>query len=186
MRAVRCLGDRHENQRRLFWRRARRRARFEQRLRHGQPHLRSGLGSDSNPCSLGAPCRSFAQAITQTTSGGEIAVLDTAGYGSVTIDRSVTITNPGGVEAGVTATSGETAITIAAGSNGIVTLRGLTIEGGGVGYRGIDATSFSKLNIIDCVVKDFMDGGIFVQPSAGTTNVVIANTFALRADPESC
>jgi hypothetical protein len=140
----------------------------------------SGQGSDSNPCTLGAPCRSFAQAITQTVPGGEIAVLDTAGYGVVTINQSVTITNPGGVEAGITTTSGETAITIAAGSNGIVTLRGLTIEGGGVGYRGVDATTFGQLNIIDCVVKDFTDGGIFVRPSTGTSNVVIANTFALN------
>jgi hypothetical protein len=51
----------------------------------------SGQGSDSNPCSLGAPCRSFAQAITQTAPGGEITVLDSAGYGTVTITQPVTI-----------------------------------------------------------------------------------------------
>jgi hypothetical protein len=45
----------------------------------------SGNGSDSNPCSIAAPCRSFAGALAQTSTGGEIAVLDTAGYGAVTI-----------------------------------------------------------------------------------------------------
>ena len=42
----------------------------------------SGNGNDANPCSLAAPCRSFAGALAQTSPGGEIAVLDTAGYGA--------------------------------------------------------------------------------------------------------
>jgi hypothetical protein len=48
----------------------------------------SGHGADSNPCSLVAPCRSFTQALTQTNAGGEITILDPAGYGSVTINKS--------------------------------------------------------------------------------------------------
>jgi hypothetical protein len=39
----------------------------------------SPTGSDSNNCSLAAPCRTFQVAITQTNSGGEIAALGTAG-----------------------------------------------------------------------------------------------------------
>jgi hypothetical protein len=147
----------------------------------------SGQGSDSNPCSLGAPCRSFAQAIIQTAPGGEITVLDSAGYGVVTINQSVTITNPGGVEAGITAPAGENAITINPTSAITVTLRGLTLEGGGVGGHGIFLTSTGPggtLNIIDCVVKDFTDSGIVIQPAVSgnasqTMDVVIANTFAL-------
>jgi hypothetical protein len=146
----------------------------------------SGQGSDSNPCSLGAPCRSFAGALTQTAPGGEITVLDSAGYGVVTIAQSVTITNPGGVEAGITTTAGENAITINTTSAIIITLRGLTLEGGGVGANGINLTSTAggTLNIIDCVVKDFTDSGIAIQPAVSgnttqTENVVIANTFAL-------
>src|SRR5215831_4413010 len=72
----------------------------------------SGHGSDSNPCSLAAPCRSFAQAITQTNAGGEIAVLDTAGYGAVTITKSISIVNEDGVEAGVTVTTATDGITV--------------------------------------------------------------------------
>src|SRR5262249_17990548 len=67
----------------------------------------SGSGNDANPCSLGAPCRSFAGAIAQTSPGGEIAVLDTAGYGAVTITHAVSIVNEEGVEAGITVTSGD-------------------------------------------------------------------------------
>ena len=39
----------------------------------------ASTGVDTNPCSLVAPCRSFAQAATQTNSKGEIIVLDSAG-----------------------------------------------------------------------------------------------------------
>jgi len=56
----------------------------------------SGTGSDSNPCSLSALCRSFAGALAQTSPGGEIAVLDTADYGVVTItQRSASSTRRG-------------------------------------------------------------------------------------------
>jgi hypothetical protein len=56
----------------------------------------SGAGNDANPCSLAAPCRSFARALAQTSPGGEIAVLDTAGYGAVTITQAVSIANEEG------------------------------------------------------------------------------------------
>ena len=88
----------------------------------------SGTGSDANPCSLAAPCRSFAGALTQTSPGGEIAVLDTAGYGAVTIGQAVSIVNEEGVEAGITVTSGD-GITINAGATDVVNLRGLTLVG---------------------------------------------------------
>src|SRR5215472_11392756 len=92
----------------------------------------SGLGSDSNPCSLSAPCRSFAGALAQTNAGGEIAVLDTAGYGQVTITKAISIVNEEGVEAGITVTSGD-GITVAAGPTDTVNLRGLTLVGVGAG-----------------------------------------------------
>src|SRR5215469_3595657 len=92
----------------------------------------SGHGSDSNPCTLAAPCRSFAQAITQTNAGGEIAVLDTAGYGTVTINKAISITNQDGVEAGISTASAVDAITVAAGTGDVVNLRGLVLTGGGV------------------------------------------------------
>jgi hypothetical protein len=47
----------------------------------------SGHGADSGACTLAAPCRTFAFALTQTASGGEIDVLDPAGYGPVTAPR---------------------------------------------------------------------------------------------------
>src|SRR5262245_6327741 len=40
----------------------------------------SGSGSDANACSRTAPCRTFTQALSQTSAGGEVVVLDSAGY----------------------------------------------------------------------------------------------------------
>src|SRR5262249_45690554 len=79
----------------------------------------SGNGNDANPCSLAAPCRSFTGALAQTSPGGEIAVLDTAGYGAVTITQAVSIVNEERVEAGITATSGD-GITVNAGAGDVV------------------------------------------------------------------
>jgi hypothetical protein len=55
----------------------------------------SALGSDANPCTRSAPCRTLAFAITQTSAKGEINILDPADYGTVTIDKSISIVNDG-------------------------------------------------------------------------------------------
>src|SRR6201996_9052051 len=51
----------------------------------------SGVGDDVNPCSRTAPCKTFAGAISKTALNGEIDCLDPAGYGTVTITKSITI-----------------------------------------------------------------------------------------------
>ena len=51
----------------------------------------SGVGDDVNPCSRTAPCKTFAGAISKTAPGGEINCLDPAGFGAVTITKSITI-----------------------------------------------------------------------------------------------
>jgi hypothetical protein len=63
-------------------------------------------GSDANPCTLASPCRSFGAAIAQTSSGGEVIVLDSAGYGPVVITQAVSIIAPTGVYAGVSVFTG--------------------------------------------------------------------------------
>ena len=135
----------------------------------------SGIGNDANPCSLSAPCRSFAGALAQTSPGGEIAVLDTAGYGAVTITQAVSIVNEEGVEAGITVTSGD-GITINAGATDVVNLRGLTIVGAG-GNNGITFNSAGALNIQNCVVRGLGEAGFNLRPT-GSTDVNVANTIA--------
>jgi hypothetical protein len=138
----------------------------------------SGLGNDTNPCSLTAPCRTFAYALTQTEAGGEIVVLDSAGYGPMTITQSVSIVNPGGVEAGIAVPHGGTGIVInAINPPGTITLSGLTLEGSGIGSTGIAFNLGAELEIFGVVVRDFVSDGIAVNPAqAGSASIVISNS----------
>src|SRR5262249_47872659 len=134
----------------------------------------SGTGSDANPCSLAAPCRSFGGALAQTAPGGEIAVLDTAGYGAVTITHAISIVNEEGGEAGITVTSGD-GITINAGGGDVVNLRGLTLVGAG-GANGITFNTGGALNIQNCVVRGFSSNGLYLVPTV-STDINVSNTI---------
>jgi hypothetical protein len=70
------------------------------------------------------------------TRGGEIDVLDPAGYGAVTIAKAISIVNDGVGVAAIGAATGN-GVTIKAGAGDSVHLRGLTIDGLG---SGLDAT----------------------------------------------
>jgi hypothetical protein len=122
----------------------------------------SSLGADTNPCSLTAPCRTFAQAISQTSEGGEVVVLNSAGYGPFTINQSVAITAPDGIYAGITQGSDSLdGIVIAAGPTQVVTLKGLTIIGPGPGVSDSTGVLFSSgavLHVEGCEVRGFQDG----------------------------
>src|SRR6188472_4026685 len=95
----------------------------------------SGVGDDANPCSRTAPCKTFAGAISKTAAGGEIDALDPAGFGAVTITKSITIDGTP-FQAGVLA-SGTNGIIINAGANDVVVLRGLSVEGVSSALNGI-------------------------------------------------
>jgi hypothetical protein len=136
-------------------------------------------GSDGNNCSLATPCRTFAGAISKTNSGGEIDILGTAGYGSFTIDRAISIVNPGGVEAGIAVGPGANGITINAGPNDIVSLRGLTLEGAGIGQNAIVFNTGARLEILDCMVRNFADVGVYVHTTTAAVSLLIANTRVL-------
>jgi hypothetical protein len=136
----------------------------------------SGKGTDSGACALVTPCRTFAFALTQTAAGGEIDVLDPAGYGAVTITKAISIVNDGVGVAAVQASSGN-AITINAGANDSVYLRGLTISGLGSGSSGIRFDAGGNLTIENCVVRNFANAGINIVPSTSSSFSVF-NTIA--------
>ncbi len=126
----------------------------------------STSGNDANACSLVSPCRGFAKAITVTDTGGEIVVLDSGGYGTVAITKSVSIAAPAGVYAGVSVISGD-GITIN-GSGINVFLRGLTINGQG-GYNGVTIYNAATVRIEGSVIENFTGSGIY--HTAGTLSV---------------
>jgi hypothetical protein len=142
----------------------------------------SGHGTDSGPCTLAAPCRTFAFALTQTAAGGEIDVLDPAGYGPLTITKAIGIVNDGVGTAGINAVSGATAITINAGASDSVHLRGLTIEGLGSGSIGIQFDTGGNLAIENCVIRNFATAGINIVPSTSSSfsvsSTIVSNNLA--------
>jgi hypothetical protein len=143
----------------------------------------SGVGDDVNPCSRTAPCKTFAGAISKTAAGGEINCLDSAGFGGVTIGKSLAIVCIG-VIGGVLVNS-TNGITIAAGGSDEVFLKGLDIEGSGMtiqpsGLNGIKVISAAVVQVEDTVIRNFRaaaPNGFGIQVASNTAvTVVVART----------
>jgi hypothetical protein len=120
----------------------------------------SGVGDDANPCSRTAPCKTFAGAISKTADGGEIDALDPAGFGAVTITKSITI--DGCCMVGILA-AGTTGINFNDSGSGapntkIARLRNLSINGAGTGTTGINWTSGKSLTVENCQIFGFKAG----------------------------
>ena len=145
----------------------------------------SGHGSDAAGCgSPAAPCRSLQYVHDHiVAAGGEVDVLDPAGYGAVTISKAISIVNDGVGTAGVQAASGN-AITINAGASDNVTLRGLNIDGLGTGANGIIFNSGGGLTVVNCVIRHFANtgsntgNGILMLPASGALSFLISNVIA--------
>lgn len=135
----------------------------------------ASYGSDAASCALNTPCRSFGTAIAHTDDKGEIIVLDSGGYGRVTIAKSVSIFAPAGVYAGISVFATTNGIDID-GPNVIVKLRGLTINGQG-GAHGISFTQGTSLYVEQCVVSDMGSQGIHLETGiAHLTDSTIRNS----------
>jgi len=147
-------------------------------------------GNDLNACSLAAPCRAFAAALLQTNPGGEIIVLDSAGYGSVTINKAVSIVVPPGIYAGISVFATTDGVVVNAGPTDEVILRGLTINAQG-GNNGIVFNTGAALYVESCTIRGFTLPGtanlkfapngaskLFVKDSfirGGQTGIALAN-----------
>jgi hypothetical protein len=132
-------------------------------------------GNDANPCTGGSPCKTFQHAHDVVLPGGEISVLDTGGYGIITITKAISIVAVG-VEAGIAIPAGFTGITIDAADTDKVSLRGLTLDGQGVAASGIVFNSGGSLTVENCVVRNFASSGIGIG-SNKSSKVFIANTL---------
>jgi hypothetical protein len=134
----------------------------------------ASTGNDANTCARTAPCRTLAGGYARTNAGGEINILDAAGYGALTIDKSISVIGTG--TAGVLVPSGADGITINAGANGVVNLRGLIIEGTGVGSSGIVLISAKSLTIENCVIRNLVNHGLAIIPTT-TSTIAVSDTY---------
>src|SRR5690348_3381964 len=127
----------------------------------------SGVGDDANPCSRTAPCKTFAGAISKTAAGGEIDALDPAGFGALTITKSITIDGGGGQVASVLV-SGTNGIVVSAGAADVITLRNLRFNGIGTGINGIQYLAGNSLIVENCEIFGFTQNGINIIPTGNT------------------
>jgi len=137
----------------------------------------ASYGSPANTafnCSIVKPCRAFSEAISVTSPAGEVIVLDSAGYGSVTITQSVSIIAPPGIYAGVSVSGGNDGVTINA-PGAIVVLRGLSINGQG-GLRGILFQAGARLRVENCVLSGMSSAGISHSAPSGELIVLASIT----------
>lgn len=126
----------------------------------------SGTGNDADPCSFTAPCKTFAGALSKTSTNGEISVMNSGSYGAVSISRSMTID---GHDNFASIFSTATAITInitdPADTQKTVRLRNLSLNGAssptglGPGLVGIRILSANKVYIEDCLIEGFAATG---------------------------
>ncbi|MEA2987535.1 MAG: hypothetical protein QOG83_246 [Alphaproteobacteria bacterium] len=136
----------------------------------------SANGSDLNNCGRATPCRTFQTAHNRTVAGGAISVLDPAGYGPVTISKSIGIVNDGVGAAGILVPAGVAGITIDAAAGDRINIRGLVIEGAGVGGAGIVFHTGQELSIQNCVIRGLAGSGIAFTPAASSI-LTVASAF---------
>ena len=87
-------------------------------------------------------------------------VLDSGGYGAVTVTQTVTILSPAGVYAGISVFGGTDGVTVCR-AGGQVVLRGLTINGQG-GNNGIRVQA-GEVHVENTVVSGMTQAGILVE-----------------------
>jgi hypothetical protein len=140
----------------------------------------SGVGDDVNPCSRTAPCKTYAGAISKTATGGEISVLDPGGYGTLTINKAITVDGGTGSGWGSTLFASTNGFTINITTNlttDKVILRRLSINGGVQSSLGVDGIRFldgQQLTVEDVDIFNFSGDGIEVNQSQ-TSNLFLKN-----------
>ena len=139
-------------------------------------------GLDTNPCTPASPCRSFAAAILQTSPGGEIVALDSAGYGAAALSTGMMISGAPGAHAAITVTSGD-AISINAAATDIVTLRNLIMIGSGTGAHGVSSQVSGEVRILNCYIMGFALNGITNEGGRQTIDhCVVVNCGTANGD----
>ncbi len=139
----------------------------------------SGVGDDANPCSRTAPCKTFAGAISKTAAQGVINALDPAGYGAVTITKSITIDG-----------TGTNASILSAGTNGIiinaaatdnVIIRNVSIDGVNTGLNGIRILQAASVKVDNVHIARVTQKGIDAAPATTTLKLAVNKSQVFNA-----
>lgn len=137
----------------------------------------ASFGLDSNPCSRVQPCRSFQTAVNAVATGGTVIALTTAGYGTVTINKSVSVVAPTGVYAGISGSGMGVMVDIPAGSE--VILRGLTVTQSPPGSgNGVELRNGGRLTVDGLTIAGFAGAGI--KPATETGQLIVIDTMIVN------
>jgi hypothetical protein len=96
--------------------------------------------------------------LAQVNPDGEVLVLNSGAYGSMSITQGVTVVAPPGVYAGISVFPGSDGITINAPGAKVV-LKGLTVNGQG-GNNGIQIVDAAEVRVENCVIANFNGSGM--------------------------
>ena len=136
----------------------------------------AGNGNDANPCSFTAPCKTYSGAYNKTSMNGEISVIDSGAYGTVNIQKSITIDGHDNFASSLA--TGTTGIIInltdPADTKKTVRLRNLNLQGtggatGGPGNIGIRIIAANKVYIEDCLIEGF-EGNVGATSGRGISD----------------
>jgi hypothetical protein len=144
----------------------------------------ASYGNDANACTLPLPCRTFNIAIANTLPGGELIILDSAGYGGTTVSQSVSIIAPDGVYAGVTV--GATGGLVINGANIQVLLKGLSINYISGTAKAIDIQQANTVRLENVQITGFLSSGsgvsIDYQSSTPNSRLLLKNVTVRNGD----
>jgi hypothetical protein len=140
----------------------------------------SGTGGGS-ACTRAAPCATFQAAHDATDAGGEVNCLDAGSFGTLIINRSITVDCTGTLGA-IQINNG---IAIRVQTDGIkVRLRNITIHGSKNLDQGIQLLAGSTLFVESCIFRGMSaNGSIIVNPLPSTTAKVFVSDSMFADNP---
>jgi hypothetical protein len=140
-------------------------------------YVSGSTGNDSGPCTRALPCQTLRTAIGQTSTGGEVNVLDASEdlglFGvRVIIDRSISIIAAGGRPA----ITGQLVVSPEAG--GHVLLRGMGMQAAGA-FDAVQVTTGAGVSLIidDCTIQGGGNGIDFSPQGTATSNLLVRNSI---------
>jgi hypothetical protein len=133
----------------------------------------SNTGTDAGACAITAPCKTFAYAVTQTPTWGQLSVLNAGDYGPVTITKPMRL-DGGGFATNVINSSQGNGITVNT-SGGVVQLHNLSLHSNFGGGTGIHFTGFGGLDIDNVQLTGFWIG-IYALSGSSVQNITIKDT----------
>jgi hypothetical protein len=165
----------------------------------------SGTGSDANPCSRTAPCQTFSGALIKTATHGEISALDPGGFGTININKGITL-NGTGTLASILA-AGTTGVIVNAPTTDTVIVRDISINGANTGTNGVrylagkavtldhvwihgfngatgrgvdmNLTNNGSLRVIDSRIQNVLEDGVRVNTTVGLAEAAIIRSHIM-------